>query len=853
MRRALTFITLRQWRQHRLRLLLTLLGIVLGVAVFFAMRTANTTLIAALRATIEQLGGKATLQVVAGEAGFSPEVLKTVRATPGVQAAEPVTETIARSSLPGADNLLVLGLDIGSDLELYEGLFDDKGLVVNNPLAFTTRADSIALSDSLRTRYGLKEGDTLSLDSAHGTQKLTVRGFFTMPGAGSIFGGNVAVMDIYAAQAAFNRGAKFDRIDIGTAPEVLVAGVQRELRLRLPRGLSVVRPDLRGQSIENAASSVRLGLAITSLLALTIGVFIIFNSFSISVNQRWKEIGILRSLGVTRRGVQQMFLIEAALMGLIGSAVGVALGFWLAVTAARLMSAISVSTYGYVVSAGRPAFRWDYAAAAFGVGIFASLLAAWLPARAASRLNPVLALHNIETRQSEALVSKARLALGCAGILAGVLLTRFSPPRQGLLVQYTFALVFQLGMILLLPKLIVWGAFILRPLMSRAFGAEGLIAVDTMKSAPRRTSATVGALMIGLSFVFSNGAFIQSQKSGLSRSLDKSVGADVIVTTSEQLRSRTYHFNEELARRIAALSGVRNTDTVRVTTLTYRGDEIALLARDMNAWFQISPELLDEGDARRARESSARGEGFIISNNFSLRTGVRLGDQLNLETPNGSLVRPVVGLLEYYHSDKGTVFLDRELYKKFWQDDAVDYVMMNLQPGVDIQTFKSEVQRTVAGEQRAFIYTHEEYKQWVTRLIDQFFLLTYLQMIVAIFVAGLGLINTLVISVAERRRELGVFRAIGGLRRQVRRMILLEAASISLIGLATGALAGIFNAYFLVRTAAIMIAGFTLPFHFPVLLVLITVPVVLIVGLLAAWWPAQRAMRLRVAEALACE
>jgi putative ABC transport system permease protein len=199
------------------------------------------------------------------------------------------------------------------------------------------------------------------------------------------------------------------------------------------------------------------------------------------------------------------------------------------------------------------------------------------------------------------------------------------------------------------------------------------------------------------------------------------------------------------------------------------------------------------------------------------------------------------------------IFLDRGLFKKFWQDDAVDYVMINLQPGVDNQTFKREVERTVAGQQRTFIYTHDEYKQWVTRLIDQFFMLTYLQMIVAIFVAGLGLVNTLVISVAERRRELGVLRAIGGLRRQVRRMILLEAVSISLIGLATGALAGLFNAYFLVRTAAIMIAGFSLPFRFPVSLAFITVPVVLIVGLLAAWWPAQRAMRVRVAEALACE
>ncbi|HEY3027304.1 MAG TPA: FtsX-like permease family protein [Pyrinomonadaceae bacterium] len=853
MRRALAFVTLRQWRQHGLRLLLTLLGIALGVAVFFAMRLANVTLLSSLRATIEQLGGKATLQVVGGEAGFSPEVLKTVRATPGVQMAEPVTETIARSELPGADNLLVLGLDIGSDLKLYEGLFDENGLVVNNPLAFTTRADSIAVSQSLRSRYGLKDGDTLSLDTARGRLRFTVRGFFSMRGAGSIFGGNVIVMDIYAAQAAFDRGQKFDRIDMVTAPGVAVEAVQQDLRGRLPAGLEVVRPDLRGQNIENAVSSVRLGLAITSLLALTIGVFIIFNSFSISVNQRWKEIGILRSLGVTRREVQQMFLGEAAVMGLIGSAAGVALGYWLANGATRIMSAISVSIYGYVSSAERPAFRWDYAAAAFGVGVFASLLASWLPARAASRLNPVLALHNIETRQRETLVGRPRLALGSACILAGVLLTKFSTPRLGLLVQYTYALLFQLGMILLLPKLIAWGARILRPVMSGAFGAEGVIAVDTMKRAPRRTSATVGALMIGLSFVFSNGAFIQSQKSGLNRSLDKSVSADVLVTTSEQIRSRTYHFTEELARRVTGLPGVKGADTVRVTTLAYNGDEIALLARDMNAWFEISPGLLDEGDAQRAHDLSARGDGFIVSNNFSLRSGVRLGDQLRLETPTGPLVRPVVGLLEYYHSDKGTIFLDRELYKKFWQDDAVDYVMMNLQSGVDSQTFKQEVQRVVAGQQRTFIYTHEEYKQWVTRLIDQFFILTYLQMIVAIFVAGLGLINTLVISVAERQRELGVFRAIGGLRRQVQRMILLEAASISLIGLITGLLAGIFNAYFLTRTAAVMIAGFNLPFRFPVLLALITAPAVLTVGLLAAWWPARRATRLQVAEALACE
>jgi putative ABC transport system permease protein len=524
----------------------------------------------------------------------------------------------------------------------------------------------------------------------------------------------------------------------------------------------------------------------------------------------------------------------------------------LANTATSLMSAISVLVYGYGSSAARPPFRWDFAVTSFMVGIFASLVAAWWPARTASRLNPALALRNVETRQAETLVGRTRLATGLGCVVAAFLLTSLASPRLGLLVQYSFVVIFELGMILLLPKLIAWGARLLRPLMGILCGAEGAIAVDMMTRAPRRTSATAGALMISLSFVFSQGAFVQSLKSAVNRSIDKAVSADIVVTTSEQLRSRTYHFTEEIARRMTALPGVKAADSVRISTVTYHGEEIELQAHEMDAWFQISPGLLDQGNTARAQELSARGDGFLISNNFSLRSGLKLGDELRLETPGGPLARPIVGLVEYYHSDRGTIFLDRELYKKFWQDDAVDYDMMNLLPGVSAEDFKGEVQRVVAGR-RAFIYTHDEYKQLASRIVDQFFTLNYVTMIVAIVVAGIGLINTLVISVAERQRELGVFRAIGGLQRQVRRMIVFEAVSISLIGLFAGLFVGIYKLYFLVRTVAVLIAGFNLPYRFPPSLVIAALPVVLIVALLAAWWPAWRATRLRVADAISYE
>lgn len=848
---ALTLITFRQWRRHKLRLALTLVGIALGVAVFFAVRTANTTLVENLRFTVEKLAGKATLQITAGEAGFSQNILKTVKQTEGVKLAEPVIETVARTA--AEENLLVLGLDTASDLELHSAIISEDGISMSNPLAFINRADSIAVSRTFAERNNLKEGDFLELYTQNGKQKFTVRGFFNPVGAGEVFGGNVAVLDIFAAQPVFGRGENFDRIDIMTAPNIPIEQTLAALREKLPKGLDVARPSGRGQSLENATKSVQLGLLITSFLALTIGVFLIFNSFNISINQRWKEIGILRALGVSRRQTQLMFLGEAFVLGLIGSAVGVAFGFYLAVAATRIMNGVSASFYGLITSAQMPKFRLDYALLAFVVGVIASLFSAWLPARSAAKLDPVLALHNIETRQKEAVIGLPRLTFGFAFIVLGLGLTQFAAVSVGLMFQLAYAVFIQLGMILILPLLIVWGGRILRPLMDKFFGMEGVIAVDAMRRAPRRTSATVGALMIGLSFVFSNGAFIQSQKAAVSRSLDRAVNADYLITTSEQVRSRVYHFSEETAQRVASLQGIKRAENLRLTTINFKGDEVAIIAHDIDAWLTRAPDVLDEGDAATAQKSGADGEGFFVSQNFAARFGVKLNDPITLETPSGALSLPVVGILEYYHSEIGTIFLDRKLYKKLWNDDAIDYILVTLTPEANRAAFKSEVERAIAGEQRAFIYTREEYKRWGMNLIDQFFTLTYLQMLVAIFVAGLGLVNTMIISVSERRREIGVLRAIGGLRGQIRKMILLEAVSISLIGIATGVISGFFNAYFLVHTAAKIIAGFTLPLKFPLTMVLIALPTVLIVALISAWLPANRAARLRVVEAIGYE
>lgn len=850
---ALTQITLREWQRHKLRLALTIVGISLGVGVFFAIRTANQSLVGSLRMTIEKLAGKATLQIVSGEAGFSLEILQHVRSTSGVQYAEPVTETFATTAIANGEKLLILGLDTSSELKIYADSFDKEQMSVRNPLAFSSRGDSIALTRSFAERFGLKEGDRISVEVQSGRKDLTIRGLFSASGAGSVFDGNVAVMDIAAAQEAFGRGRNIDRIDVSNVPDVSVEELQRTLTEWLPSGIRAVRPDLRGQSLENAVSSMHYGLTIMSFLALTIGVFIIFNSFSISLNQRWKEIGIIRSLGVPRGNVQRMFLSEAALMGLIGSLIGIVAGFALAKVAMRAVGDVTASFYGFVSSPQDLKFDLAYAGQAVIAGIVTSMIAAWLPARSASKLDPALALHNIESRQQESKIGVTRLLIGLILVMGGFILIRSYSAGVGLNNQLLYSLIIQFGMVLLVPKFTQVGGWLMRPLMNKAFGAEGVIAIETMARSPRRTSSTVIALMIGLGFVFSYGSFIKSQKTAINRALDKAVSSDVLIASSSEIHSRTYHFTESTANLVASLPEVEAADLTRIAMLNYDGQDILIGAHDMNAYFTISPDLLDVGDPEDARRRTTSGEGMLVSSNFAARWNVELGDKMTIDSPSGPLSLAVVGMLDYYRSEKGTIFFDRGLYKKYWGDSDVDYIFIDLKKGVDRVAFKEKAEAALRSEQNAFVYTHEEYKQWVGVVVDQFFALMYVQMLIAFCIASIGLVNTMVISVAERKRELGIFRAIGGLRRQVLKMVLLEAVAISMIGLFIGTIAGVLNAYFLVNTATRIVAGYTLPLIFPGSMVLIAIPIVIMVAILSAWFPARNAARLNVVDAIGYE
>ncbi len=851
----LAHITWQQWRLHKLRTLLTVVGIALGVAVFFAVRTANVTLLNSLTTTIEKLAGKATLQIVGGETGFPESVWDVVRDTPGVKVAEPVVEVIANTDYDDASTLMVVGVDMVGDRELREYQFDESSTQMSDPLVALSQPDSILIARAFADKNNLKEGDKLPLYTSQGRREFIVRGIFQAKGVGEVFGGQIAVMDVFNAQFVFGRGKNFDRIDLMNEPDVTVEELRERLKQRLPSGVTIEKPSARGEQLESTISAMSIGMTITSFIALLVGIFIIFNTFSIAVNQRWKEIGVLRAVGVERFNIRRMFLGEAAVMGLLGSALGVAGGFALAIVVEKIMSTIADKLFGLVSTEQPPVFRWDYALLAFGLGALASVIAAWLPAYAASQLNPIAALHNLEARGREDVLSNARLIFGLALIAVGMALIHFMPLKVGLFFQFGYSVLLIAGMTIILPRLSVWTARALRPLMDTVFGQEGVLAVDAMIQAPRRTSATVGALMIGLMFVFATSAYVLSYKNVVDRWMTNSINADLFVTaTPDGARSKTWHFSEALSQKILAMDGVNRIENVRFLFIPYADDQCALLALELDGWFaRAADSLLEGADPEVARRQLVKEEGLMVSKNFAARYGLKVGDELTLPAPTAPFTRRIAALVEDYTSEKGAVFIERDVYKKYWGDAAIDIMDINLKPGYDRNEFKGRLQKALKGEQRAFIYTRQEWRDFIMKLLDVFFAMTNMQILISVFTATIGIINTLIISTSERQRELGMLRAIGAERGQIRKMILLEAVAIALIGLFTGVIAGAFNTYFLVRVASVMMGGFTVPFAMPWQWIAWALPCSIVIAIGAAWWPARKAYHLKVVEAIGYE
>src|SRR5215475_4038883 len=380
-------------RRHLLRWVLTLVGIVLGVAVFVAIHTANRSIFSAFDRTVDEIAGSTQLQVTTGEFGFDESVLERVQSVAEVGVAVPVIEAAVETFIPGQGSILVLGTDMTSDRNLrdYE-LKDADDAIIDDPLVFLAQPDSLMVTREFVARNHLQVNSRLPLITINGKKEFTVRGIMNSRGMAQAFSGNLAIMDIYAAQQELGRGRRFDRIEVRSKDGITVDRCQAALRAALGPGFQIEPPSARGRHFEALLQSYSMAMTISSLFAMLVGMFIIYNSFAIAVTHRRSEIGILRALGATRGQIQRLFFLESIAAGLVGSAAGVALGIVMSRVIVAYMSRTLAQTVGFEQRVTELSVDPKLLATRMVINILTSIIATWIPTRNAAHVDPVQTL-----------------------------------------------------------------------------------------------------------------------------------------------------------------------------------------------------------------------------------------------------------------------------------------------------------------------------------------------------------------------------------------------------------------------------------------------------------------------------
>lgn len=857
--RLLRTVSIPRLREHRLRTSLTIVGIALGIAVLIAVATVNQSILESVAATIDDIAGKADLQMTAGASGFDAELLDRVRAVPGVEKAAVVVEQTVTNRDPRAkgQRLLLLGIDfLNSDDDYFRnyGSSEVDSIKVDG-LVFLNSTHNLILSRSVADELGYKLHDRIPLQTPHGRDEFEIWGFIKNEGIGRAFGGAIAIMDYGAMQIAFGRGTNIDRIDIAVQPGADVAAVARAVKAAVGPSFTVDRPSRRNDRVANMLASLQNGLTLASVVALIVGIFLIYNTMSISVVQRRRELGTLRALGATRRDVITLLTLEGGLLGFVGSCIGVVIGLGLA----RLMLDGIERTVNEMFMPVPTTQLHVSRALLFGaalVGVLATIMAAAFPARQAARSSP------IETLRSGALTSLAppsmrvspRDGLALASLVVAWLLLRVRP-IHGLPLGATGAcLALVLSAALLAPRLVQLMHWLARIALRKLGGVEARVANENLTRNIARNSATISALMVGVAMATAFAAFVGSFESSTLDWVDQTLPADLWITSASRLAGSgtTLPMTSELSPMLSTLPGVDAVERVRMDDIEYRGFPVKLVATEVAAAGPRIRMLMLEGTQAEALAKMRTG-GVVVAENFSRRFGVHRGDRIALSVRNGTRVFDVCGVMIDYTSDSGLLMLDRATYVDAWGDARVDTYKLYLHPGANPEVTRHAVNQRFSDRYDLFVLTNREFRDEVVAMLDQAFAVMHLLEAVAIIVSVLGVVNALLASVLDRIRELAVLRAVGMLRGQVARMVVYEGGLIGTIAVIGGVVLGLAIGHVLLGYINVTQTGWYLPYRPSWSAVIETALLVAAGSALSGWYPARYAARLVIADALEYE
>ena len=709
--------------------------------------------------------------------------------------------------------------------------------------------DEVALDESTADREDFKLGDTVRVAGSGRTEPFKLVGLLTLGGSGSIGGSSIALFTLPEAQLLTGKQRRFDAISVVAAPGV----TPEQLRDRIAKALGPKFDVKTGQQEqEDQASDIREGLSFLRIflnvfagIALFVGAFLIFNTFSITVAQRLREIALLRTLGASRGQVLRSVLTEGLVIGFAGSLIGLGLGALIATGLQSLLGSfgIELPKSGLVLSARTVILS-------LGIGMAITLVSALLPALRATRIPPIAALQE-GARLPRGRGAKFLVPIAIALFVAGLIVVVLGLPKDddtGLLIRGGGALIAFIGFGLLTPKFVVpLASFIGRPGQA-VRGITGRLARENTMREPGRTAITASALMIGVALVTFALIFTSSIKATLAEAVDQNLlGNAVALDRGGQFQPFAAKALDELAtdKDVEYVGGI--SDAQALVSKTKEPSFISGV--DPRTFAKLyDMDIIDGPDDAISRLSPATA---IVDDDYAKKNGLKLGDSLAMVTATGALLAPRIIATK---SESGAyaltqnVIVPNSVTSSAFDVNKYVFGLMQLRDGVDTKKvtkrLNDQIEKTYP---RMKVQTsgqfQDEQKEQINVFLGIIFGLLGLSIIVAIF----GIVNTLVLAITERTRELGLLRAIGTSRRQVRSMVRYESVITALIGTVLGCVVGILFGL------AVALPSTDISFAIPYVSIVVVLILGAIVGVFAAIWPAWRASKLNVLEALSYE
>lgn len=860
---AALFLARRNLSAHRIRTVLTLLGIVLGVAVVLATQVTNQTTLDSLHDVFNRATGQASLLIVPVNKTRQPldqELLTKAARVEGVEIAAPIlqAQTLLASeagswqiafSMTGiaAGNFFVLtGIDpeLDPQVRLY-------------PLTAGRMPRSgkyeVILPASFADEKNLRLGDRLELLAKNQPARLEIVGLLADEGVAMINDGAVGFAPLQVVQDLFDRAGELDEISLKLSrqftenPSTLEA-YKQQLTNRLGEDVRIAYPAARGKLVGQMLATYQMGLTFFSIIAIFVGAFLIYNAFSMTVVERTREIGMLRAIGLSRRQILQMVLAEAGLLSLAGSALGLGVGYWLAQALVRMMGNLTPNSGN--IHAVPPVIVLQ----SLAVGIGVTLAAALIPAMQAARITPLEALR--ARSRSLGRLNPLFWIAGLVLLFIGWLIT-YRIAWQIEVVYYagyvSLACYF-LGATLTVSLAVNLLEGFTRPLSGLIYGNEGAIGSANIRRALGRTTLTVASLMVALTMIIAIQSLAFSFKSDMQDWIDNALGGDLYVRAVLPMR-------ESFAKQLLSVPGVTAITPIRVIDVQVAPGSLATDPDSNDHFFfeAVEPATFlqvgdmefaaNQGDPAKNWRRLNQGQAVFVSSSVADRYNLRQGDTVMLLTRRGEKPFYIAAEVVDFTGESQMFYGTYADLRNLFNEQGVDRFTIAIDRTFTVDAVMQEIKDRFQKSHNISLQSTAAFRDSILELMNQSFRLFDVLGLIGVIIGGLGVINTLTMNVIERQREIGGLRSLGMTRRQALKMVLAEALGLGFMGGLYGILVGTMIANVTIIGTNMMI-GYDLVYRFTSNPYLISIVIALGAVQLAAIPPARRAARLNIVDAI---